>query len=294
MRPTRTDLHGIAVSLVIYNNSLSEISQVLRPLVQSESVRQITVVDNSPLPNETLRSTVESYGGEYIYIGRNIGFGAGHNLALKKHLGKAKYQLVINPDITFESNVLNSLYCFMDQHPNVGLVMPRILYPDGSEQRLCKQLPSPLDLVARRFLGKWGSSLLASQRARYELRHLDMERIRQVPCLSGCFMFLRSSVLREIGFFDERYFMYMEDFDLCRRIGAEYRTVYYPKVYVTHCYGKGSYISPRLLIYHLQSGFRYFQKWGWIFDSERKELNKRTALLQESIPVNRRGDFVPQ
>ncbi|WP_216841219.1 glycosyltransferase family 2 protein [Acidobacterium sp. S8] len=270
----KPELNCITASLVTYGNSPQEIGDLLQSVRASESVRQVVVIDNSSC--ESLRSCVESYGAEYIRMNRNVGFGAGHNFAIKKHCRPAKYHLVVNPDISCDPEVLDSLYRFMEEHPDVGLVMPRILYPDGSEQRLCKQLPSPLDLFVRRFLG---SSLFKAQRARYELRHLDMDKPREVPCLSGCFMLLRSSALREIGGFDERYFMYMEDFDLCRRIAAKYKTVYYPEVSVTHGYAKGSYRNPKLLAYHLRSSFRYFGKWGWILDSERKKLNRKTSLL---------------
>jgi GT2 family glycosyltransferase len=150
---------------------------------------------------------------------------------------------------------------------------------DGTEQRLCKQLPSPLDLLSRRFLGRLGRALFAAQLDKYELRHLDLGITREIPCLSGCFMFLRSKVLHEVGFFDERYFMYMEDVDLCRRIGAKYETVFYPNVAITHGYAKGSYSSSTLLKYHVQSAIKYFGKWGWIYDSKRQKLNRKTAPL---------------
>jgi GT2 family glycosyltransferase len=65
----------------------------------------------------------------------------------------SEYHLVLNPDFEFGSEVLQTLYQFMQDHADVGLVMPRVLYPDGSEQHLCKLLPTPFDLVARRFVG---------------------------------------------------------------------------------------------------------------------------------------------
>lgn len=155
--------------------------------------------------------------------------------------------------------------------------MPKILYADGTEQHLCKQLPSPLDLLSRRFLGGLGKMMFGARLERYELRHLDLGVAREIPCLSGCFMFLRSTALREAGYFDERYFMYMEDVDLCRRIGRRYKTVFYPGAVITHGYAKGSYSNRKLLKYHLQSAIRYFGRWGWIHDPERRRLNRKTA-----------------
>ncbi len=154
--------------------------------------------------------------------------------------------------------------------------MPRVLYPDGREQRLCKRLPAPGDLFLRRFLGRLGRRIFRRSVEAYELDGVDLSAAREIPSLSGCFMFLRSSVLRRTGLFDPRYFMYMEDVDLCRRVGAVAHTVFYPDVSITHGYTKGSYKSVRLLRYHLASAVRYFTKWGWFHDPERRSLNRRT------------------
>lgn len=267
----------LSASIVVYKNDPGEIVRAVKTIL-STPIRVIcTVVDNSPTPD--LRKCVTESGARYIYAGRNLGFGGGHNLVLRTDCEVAEYHLVLNSDVHFAPEIQEALYRFMNGNPKVGLVMPQIRYPDGTEQRLCKQLPAPMDLISRRFLGGIGRSLFAKRLGRYELRHVDMGIAREIPSLSGCFMFIRSAALREVGFFDERYFMYMEDVDLCRRIGARYKTVFYPDVVVTHGYTKGSYRDPRLLKHHLQSAFRYFMKWGWIYDPERKRLNKKTAPL---------------
>ncbi len=264
----------ITASIVAYQTPEDELSGVLADLRASRLAAAVTVVDNSP--DERLRPLVEGFGAVYLPAGRNLGFGGGHNLAMRRAVGASKYHLVCNPDVRFGPDVLGALARFMDGAPEVGLVMPRVLYPDGREQRLCKRLPTPADLFARRFLGGLGRRWLRVGADGYELRHVDLSMPREIPSLSGCFMFLRSSVLREVGLFDPRYFMYMEDVDLCRRIGAVARTVFYPEVSVTHGYAKGSYKNRKLFGYHLASAMRYFSKWGWFFDPGRRALNKRT------------------
>ncbi len=87
-------------------------------------------------------------------------------------------------------------------------------------------------------------------------------------------MFLRVGAIKKAGFFDDRFFMYLEDTDLCRRINKVYRTVFYPYVTIYHNYGKGSYTNKKLLHYHIKSAVRYFNKWGWFNDSERKKINQ--------------------
>jgi GT2 family glycosyltransferase len=95
-----------------------------------------------------------------------------------------------------------------------------------------------------------------------------------IPYLSGCFMLLRTSVLKEIGFFDERIFMYIEDADLTRRIHQRYKTVFYPDATIYHNYAKGSYKNFKLMLYNMHGAIIYFTKWGWFFDKERVRINK--------------------
>jgi GT2 family glycosyltransferase len=273
--------HEVSASIVVYENESEDVVSALRSVLSGPLRVSCTVVDNSPTP--ALRRCVEENNATYIFAGANVGFGAGHNLALRQSSESADYHLVLNPDVHFSAEVLPALFRFMNEHGDVGLVMPKILNSDGTEQRLCKQLPIPLDLISRRFLGGLGKALFGAQLDRYELRRVDLGVPREIPCLSGCFMFLRTKTLREVGLFDERYFMYMEDVDLCRRIGGSYKTVFYPDVAITHGYAKGSYSNRRLLKLHLQSAIRYFSKWGWIFDAERERLNRKTA------PVGRSG-----
>ena len=109
-----------------------------------------------------------------------------------------------------------------------------------------------------------------------------------VPYLSGCFMLLRTSTLEDVGLFDERFFLYPEDIDLTRRIHKKYKTLFYPYVSVIHEYGRGSYKSMKLLYFHIVNMCRYFNKWGWFFDKERKEINARCIAENISTSDHRR------
>lgn len=248
------------------------LTAAIRSVLDSPLRTACTVVDNSS--TSSLRQCVLDSGASYIHAQKNIGFGAAHNLALHRNIEAAEFCLIQNPDVRFSSGVLETLYSFMLSEPSVGLVMPKILYPDGQNQNLCKRLPAPHDLIIRRFLGQFGRTILKTQSEKYDLSNVDMNVPWEVPCLSGCFMFIRSSVLKQVGLFDKRYFMYMEDFDLCRRIGSRAKTVFYPHVSITHEYAKGSYANLQLLGRHILSSFRYFMKWGWYFDKERETLNR--------------------
>lgn len=285
MRPGVFDL---SVSVVTFGTAPGELETLLGCFRGSALKLLIHVVDNSP--NDSLRPVALAHGCRYLRpTWGNVGFGRGHNAALRTMLDQAPYHLVINPDVLFAGDVPAQLYKFMEQHPDVGQVMPRVLYPNGKEQRLCKLLPGPLDLLERRLCGRrWLTPVLGSwlerRRARYELHHADLASPVGVPCLSGCFMFLRASVLRRVGLFDERFFLYMEDVDLCRRVGSCAATMFHPEVVITHAYAKGSYQNPKLLRYHATSAVQYFNKWGWVFDKERTTRNLRFARATSSRP----------
>jgi GT2 family glycosyltransferase len=186
----------------------------------------------------------------------------------------SEYHLILNPDVTLGPSVLGRLYQFMQDNPDVGLVMPRVLYPNGDEQHLCKMLPTPADLLIRRFGGRLGRSIFKAKMDRYLLRGIDLTQPRVVPFLSGCCMLIRSSLFQRVGLFDERYFLYMEDVDFCRRVGELSKTMYFPGVAVFHEYQKGSYANWRLTKCHLKSAWKYFRKWGWFVDEGRDRLNQ--------------------
>ena len=88
-------------------------------------------------------------------------------------------------------------------------------------------------------------------------------------------MFLRTKALKDVGLFDERFFMYPEDIDLTRRIHRKYRTVFYPEVSIVHHHAQSSYVNFRMLMIHSWNLIKYFNKWGWIVDNERHVVNLR-------------------
>jgi GT2 family glycosyltransferase len=102
----------------------------------------------------------------------------------------------------------------------------------------------------------------------------DYNKQMDVPFLSGSFMFMRASILAEVKGFDERFFLYCEDLDLCRRIGEISRTVYFPGAKIYHGYQKASYLNTKLMLIHSFSAIKYFNKWGWIFDKKRAVYRK--------------------
>lgn len=260
-------------SIVTYHNSKEEIKKVIYSFLGYQCDSILFVIDNSI--DNSISELCQDSRVRYIFNNANIGFGAAHNIALKE-VSKlcSSYHVLLNPDVYFNPIIINDLVVKADSDSSIGLIMPKILYPDGSTQYLCKLIPTPMDLLLRRFISNKAFKIKLTNK--YELKFFSYDKEAEIPVVSGCFMFIKTSILQKINGFDERFFMYLEDVDLCRRAGELSKVLYFPEVSVIHNYEKGSYKNTKLLKYHINSAIKYFNKWGWVFDRKRKEINDRT------------------
>lgn len=274
--------YALTASIVTFKNDRIVLGEAIRSFLNTSLNVRLYIIDNSP--DNSLHDICADPRCEYIFTGKNLGFGRAHNIAFRKTISSSRYHLVLNPDVYFDSAILERLYEFMENNPDVGQVMPKVFYPNGDTQYLCKLLPTPVDLFGRRFFGN--TQWVERRNKIYELHASGYDKIMNVPCLSGCFMFLRTSALKEVGFFDERFFMYNEDVDLTRRMHEKYKTIFYPDVSMYHHYEKGSYKNFRLMVYNIHGSMVYFTKWGWIFDRARKAINKEflATYLSKDAP----------
>ena len=259
------------ISIVTYcPDWQEEVLPLVEALLTVQALHRLYIVDNSPkalaidFPEKV----------RYIHTGENIGYGRGHNIALRESIyDQVALHLVMNSDIIVKAEDIDTLCSFMQSQPAVGQLMPRVVNPQGELQHLCKLLPTPLDVFGRRFLP---ASWVRRRNSRYELHDADYSRPMNVPYLSGCFMLLRTEAVQQARLFDERYFMYPEDIDLTRTIHRDYLTLYYPAITIVHNHKKASYQSWRMLWVHIVNMCRYFNKWGWLFDAERRQFNTET------------------
>lgn len=273
----------ISGSIVLYHNSPEIVKKVIDSFLPQDG-RELFLVDNSEEKTDIYENIPHV---TYIHTGENRGYGAGHNIGIKKaiEIGSA-YHVVMNPDLCFSPSVLDTLTKYADSHEDVVYLLPRVEYPDGSLQYLCKLAPTPADVIFRRFLP---SSWTKKTNDRYCLKASGYNHIMNPPCLSGCFMFMRTETLKKYDLlFDERFFMYFEDFDLMRRLHRVGKTVFYPYETIVHDHGAGSYHSMKMLKIHIRSAVLYFNKYGWIFDKERKEMN--TRILNEIAGFAKEGN----
>lgn len=223
----------ITASIVLYKTKISDLKRVIDSFFLAQNLDlHLFLVDNSPTDElKKIKEEYHHFSVTYIFNNANLGYGKAHNIAIRKSMEmEAIYHIVLNPDIGFGAEVLRALFHYMQENLEVGNIMPKITYPDGQVQYLCKFLPTPMDLILRRFIPfkKWKEK----RNQIYELHATGYDKIMNIPNLSGCFMFLRTSALKEVGLFDENIFMYLEDIDLNRRIHRKYQTIFYPFVSV--------------------------------------------------------------
>lgn len=262
-------MFDITASIVTYSNKPDILQQAVKSFLNTNLKVKLFISDNSP--DDSLRKIFDDERIEYIYNNANLGFGKAHNICIQKIEQTSSYHLILNPDVYFNAGVLEELKLYMDINSEVGLVSPQVLYPDGTIQYSCRLLPKPVDFLIRRL--KPLSKIYKNREKSQELQFTGYNKEMDVPFILGCFMLIRNSVFSEVGMFDDRYFMYLEDLDLCRRIHSKHRTVFYPLVFIYHIYGKESRRNIRLLKIHLESLIKYFNKWGWISYEETNKIN---------------------
>lgn len=188
----------------------------------------------------------------------NKGFGKAHNQIM--NLLDSEYHFIINPDIIVKDDVIGKLCAFMQSKPACGMASPDIRFPDGRVQVLAKRTPKIRYLVASR---------LASDREHnknlreYAMLDADLSKPLQIENCSGCFFCIRTRLFQKVGGFDDRYFMYFEDFDLARTVGKQAEIWYCPDACVYHEWTRDSKRNTKLMLIHVQSTVKYFTKWAF-------------------------------
>ena len=267
----------ITASIVTFKTEGEELKHCLVNL-NHNLIKKVYVIDNSK--QKYIEDICSKFSYAEYYASENIGYGAAHNIGIKEGIKEnSKYHIVLNSDIDFNSEIIESLYNYMNKNIDVAQVQPKIIYPNGEMQYSCRLLPTPLNLIFRRFLPKTLSLKLDE---RYLLKMCDHSKEMNIPYHQGSFMFFRTECFNKVGLFDERFFMYPEDIDITRRMHKLYRTMYVPFVSVIHNHRAESYKSKKMLRIHIANMIKYFNKWGWFFDKDRKEWNKKVLKQYEN------------
>lgn len=264
---------NLSVSIVVYRpnqplleRTLASLAVAGRSLCDARpgSHLHLYVVDNGGLPDiGASLNALEGWQLTLVSGQGNVGYGCGHNLAIER--ASSEYHLVLNPDIEMQADALVAALEFLDKNPTVGLLSPSVVDDDGQFQLLCRQYPTLADLFVRGFLPESARRYFAARLARYEMRGQinESDAFWDPPIVSGCFMLFRTDVLRRLGGFDERYFLYFEDYDLSLRTHEVARIVYLPTVSVQHHGGGAARKGSSHIRMFIASAFKFYNRFGW-------------------------------
>ncbi len=244
----------ITASIVLFNQNLEILQKTVDSFLKTPLEKQLYLIDNSEEPK--LKKHFKQKDIEYIFVGKNIGFGCAHNLVLDKL--SSKFHLILNPDVEFNSDVIPVLIKELNVDSDVVFITPKVIDPNKELQFVCRKHPTFFDLINRR--------LKISQKNihKNEYRNKNLWEPFYPDFIHGCFMLFKTNHFINLKGFDKRYFLYMEDADLCRKIQEKGKKIlYYPKAEIIHQYQKGSSKSIKLFFNHLSSAIKYFLKWGF-------------------------------
>lgn len=251
-----------SISVIIVSwNACDYLRDCLNSIYQTGSpcVQEVIVVDNASKDGSP--EMVEKEFPEVILIraGENLGFARANNLAMRS--AKGSIFALVNSDVIVHPGCLEKLAVFLDQHPDVGLVGPRVIGGDGNLQRTCHRMPTVWNTACRvlaidRVFPQW--QLLSG----FELPHRYHDECTEVEVLSGCFLAARKQAVDEIGGLDERFFFYGEDIDWCKRFwDAGWKLMFVPEAVATHFGGGSSSNAPfRFSIEIHRANMKYWQK----------------------------------
>ncbi|MFH1047849.1 MAG: glycosyltransferase family 2 protein [Patescibacteria group bacterium] len=258
------------VSIVILNyKSKGLVAQCIKTIELSASTcsYEIIVVDNASGDGIGAMLEARFPRVRFIAAGDNRGYASGNNLGIRAASGK--YVLIMNPDITPHEGSIDALVKYMNQNPTIGVCGPKLLKPNGQIDESCYRFHNVLTPIYRRTpLGRLQAG--QQENGRYVMQDFDRQQTRDVDWLLGAVLMVRRSALDRVGLLDEKYFLYFEDTDWCRRFwAAGWRVSYFIGSTMVHCHERASaktslLLSPlnRAARTHVRSCVYYFRKWG--------------------------------
>lgn len=246
----------ISASIVIYKNDVKMLRKAINSFLKTPIDKKLFLIDNSP--TDILKDKFNHQDIEYFYLGKNNGYGKANNVIIDKIREKSEYHLILNPDVYFDKNVISELINKHKEHKNIAVIAPKTLYPNGNFQHSCRRYPSFFELIFRRL------GVFKSVTDRGEYKDINLSKPFHPDFIQGAFLLFKTSDFIDLKGFDERFFMYMEDVDLCRRIDfINKKKLYFPDVKIYHHYTQGSAKKISLFLHHLLSAIQYFYKWNF-------------------------------
>lgn len=250
----------ISGSIVLYDENLSDLDNTINCFLKIPLKKKLYLIDNTP--TNFFQYLFVNKEIEYIAVEQNIGFGSAHNKIIKILKEKSSYHLILNPDVSFKKDVIPNLIDQLNKDKTIAMIAPKVLFPSGKHQYSCRRYPTPSELLARRF--PFLKQLFKKGILVGEYRDKNLAEPFFAEYLTGCFQLYRTKDFIAVKGFDERYFLYMEDIDICRKLdNLGKQKLYYPKEEIVHVLKQGSSKSLKLFFRHTSSAIKYFLKWGF-------------------------------
>ncbi|SDY19829.1 glycosyltransferase family 2 protein [Lachnobacterium bovis] len=257
----------LTLSIVVYKNygEVVEAIESLEKYTSGSIDKTVYIIDNTDCSTDEEFAKREEFKKQlkrfedvqFRTNNTNQGFGKGHNMILDEI--DSKYHAIVNPDILFKEDAFKEIITFMDENQKVGMVIPRLEDEKGNLQAVYRTELTIFDMFIRMFM----KNKFKKRQAKHTMQDMDYTKVFDVPFGQGSFLVIRTDLYRELEGFDDRFFMYLEDADLCKRVNKVSKLVYYPGATVIHKWEKGSHKNKKLFKIHVQSMFKYFFKWGF-------------------------------
>jgi GT2 family glycosyltransferase len=250
----------ITGSIVLFKENLTDLHKAIECFLAIPPKKKLYLIDNTP--SRFFEYVFVNQQIEYIAVEENIGFGSAHNRILDKIKQTSKFHLILNPDVSFNLGVISNLIKELENNKDVAMIAPKVLFPNGKHQYSCRRYPSISELIARRFAVL--KPIFKTVILKGEYRERDLQEPFFAEYITGCFQLYRTEDFIQLNGFDERYFLYMEDVDICKKIDLlEKKKLYFPQEEIIHVLKQGSSKSIELFLRHTSSAFKYFYKWGF-------------------------------
>lgn len=255
-----TDAADVAAVIVSYN--VRELLLRCIASLKTDGVKEIVVVDNASHDGSADAVRDHEPDVDLVRLDVNVGFGGGANRGAART--DAPYLLLVNPDVIVEPGSTQALVDALERDPGLGIVSSRIETPDGEVYPSARAFPNLIDAAGHAFLHfLWPNNRFSR---RYRMLDWDRASARDVDWVAGTHLLVRRSAWDAVGGFDEAYFMYMEDVDLCWRMRTlGWRTGYEPAARVTHEIGRSTDQTPyRMILAHHRSMLTFAWRSGGI------------------------------
>lgn len=247
---------GRAAVVVVNYESGSVLARGVASLL-GEGPAELVVVDNGSTDGSVGELRQRSPGVVVVDPGRNLGYGAAANRGVAAT--RSEFILVCNPDLSVRPGALTEMVRALDSDPTVAVVGPLIRTSDGERYPSARQFPSMIDAAGHAMLGQFATQNRFTRAYQHADLALEVDTVSPVDWVSGACFLVRRSAFEQVGGFDERYFMYLEEVDLCWRLGEiGWRVMYVPAAVVTHQQGVSTNRHPyRMILEHHRSLLRF-------------------------------------